>query len=178
MRLWHQELIPYLSSQHLNGQHRECCALRGDGWGRAHSTVNYVFDHNPMRLVNYHLLIIEEKIKRGHTGFERKWYDPWYRGKNCRSWSPIDLDYELFGMEGLIYSEHNATYLSECLANLRDKGYKVKYPELPVLVGEKLSIGTVQSVYWIGGNFFRIRLEESLGELEFAKDQLYRMKGY
>ena len=45
MRLWHQALIPHLPRQQLLGQHRECCALRGLGWGKPHATVNYVFDH-------------------------------------------------------------------------------------------------------------------------------------
>ena len=46
MRLWHQDLITKLSREHLLSQHRECCALRGGGWGRPHSTVNYVFQYN------------------------------------------------------------------------------------------------------------------------------------
>lgn len=33
MRLWHEVLIPKLPRQQLLGQHRECCALRGKGWG-------------------------------------------------------------------------------------------------------------------------------------------------
>ena len=34
MRLWHEELISKLPRQQLLGQHRECCALRGNGWGK------------------------------------------------------------------------------------------------------------------------------------------------
>lgn len=33
MRLWHQDLITRLPRQQLLGQHRECAALRGAGWG-------------------------------------------------------------------------------------------------------------------------------------------------
>ena len=43
MRLWHQALIPKLPRPQLLGQHRECCALRGNGWGKKHATVDYVF---------------------------------------------------------------------------------------------------------------------------------------
>ena len=50
MRLWHQDLIPKLPRPQLLGQHRECCALRGNGWGKKHATVNYVFDYSPYRL--------------------------------------------------------------------------------------------------------------------------------
>ena len=49
MRLWHQTLIPLLPRGQLLGQHRECAALRGAGWGRPHATVNYVF---PIRLTS------------------------------------------------------------------------------------------------------------------------------
>ena len=45
MRLWHESLISKLPRQQLLGQHRECCALRGNGWGKKHSVVNYVFEN-------------------------------------------------------------------------------------------------------------------------------------
>jgi uncharacterized protein (TIGR02328 family) len=54
MRLWHYKLIPYLPRQQLLGQHRECCALRGMGWGRKHSTADYVFKYEVHRLFYYH----------------------------------------------------------------------------------------------------------------------------
>lgn len=31
MRLWNEEIIPLLPKNQLLGQHRECCALRGNG---------------------------------------------------------------------------------------------------------------------------------------------------
>ena len=65
MRLWHEALIPYLPRQQLLGQHRECCALRGLGWGRKHATVNYVFEHHPAHLVAYHILVMEEMDNGG-----------------------------------------------------------------------------------------------------------------
>ena len=66
MRLWHQDLIPKLPRPQLLGQHRECCALRGNGWGKKHATVNYVFDYSPYRLYAYHRLIMEEMTARGY----------------------------------------------------------------------------------------------------------------
>ena len=39
MRLWHEELISKLPRQQLLGQHRECCVLRGNGWGKKHARV-------------------------------------------------------------------------------------------------------------------------------------------
>ncbi|MBQ5660996.1 MAG: DNA lyase, partial [Lachnospiraceae bacterium] len=51
MRLWYESLITRLPRQQLLGLHRECCALRGKGWGRKHATVDYVFTHLPEYLV-------------------------------------------------------------------------------------------------------------------------------
>lgn len=50
MRLWHQDLIWRLPRQQLLGQHREIAALRGRGWDKPHSTVNYVFQYSPYKL--------------------------------------------------------------------------------------------------------------------------------
>ena len=66
MRLWHQCLINRLPQHQLLGQHRECAALRGNGWGKRHATVNYVFDHSPYLLYRYHLLVIAEMESRGY----------------------------------------------------------------------------------------------------------------
>lgn len=60
MRLWHQSLISKLPRQQLLGQHRECCALRGKGWGKKHRTVDYVFKHSPEKLVAYHFMVMFE----------------------------------------------------------------------------------------------------------------------
>lgn len=59
MCLWHEALIPYLPNQQLLDQHRECCALRGKGWGRKHSTVDYVFTHPIEWLFIYRLKVME-----------------------------------------------------------------------------------------------------------------------
>ena len=80
MRLWHESLIPLLPRAQLLGQHRECAALRGAGWGRPHATVNYVFTHSPDKLYLYHALIMEEMEKRGYKP-DPLWKDPLYRGK-------------------------------------------------------------------------------------------------
>ena len=82
MRLWHEALIPQLPRPQLLGQHRECCALRGNGWGRKHATVDYVFTHSPYRLYAYHRLIMEEMADRGYN-VSPEWLDKNYRGKTC-----------------------------------------------------------------------------------------------
>lgn len=120
MRLWHEQLIPHLPRQQLLGQHRECAALRGDGWGRPHATVNYVFTHPPYKLYQYHLLIMQEMRRRGYRP-DPLWEDPLYRGKTaapyrsateCEATSPL-------------YPEHDADYLAECLDNLKQKGIEL-----------------------------------------------------
>lgn len=66
MRLWHEELISKLPRQQLLGQHREVAALRGNGWGKKHFTVDYVFKYSPYKLYQFHLLVMNEMISRGY----------------------------------------------------------------------------------------------------------------
>lgn len=116
MRLWHERLIPLLPRQQLLGQHRECCALRGVGWGKRHATVNYVFEYSPFKLFQYHQLIMDE-MKRRNYRIEALWENPLYRGKRA---SP----YPFLIKEALsipIYPEHHDAYLEECLFNLEGK---------------------------------------------------------
>ena len=129
MRLWHQALIPYLDKKRLLGQHRECCALRGKGWGKKHSVVDYVFKYDLAHLYEYHKLIMHEMTRRS-CNVDAKWYDKTYRG---RSLPPATMDeigvyVPLVGPEScwaykfMIYEEHNGQYLLECLLNLKAKG--------------------------------------------------------
>jgi uncharacterized protein (TIGR02328 family) len=120
MRLWHQNMIPYLSRQHLLGQHRECCALRGKGWGKKHSIVDYVFKYSPMKLFQYHFLVMEEMKKRKYKP-DVLWYQPKYRGKYIDQWDileDIPIDYP-------IYQEHDIEYYNECLYNLQKKNFDI-----------------------------------------------------
>jgi len=116
MRLWHEKLIQSLPRNQLLGQHRECCALRGKGWGKRHSTVNYVFEYSPYLLYKYHLLVMEEMNRRGYRVSE-EWFNKDYRGKNMERYD------NLIPMEVIspIYQEHNEEYLIECLENLENK---------------------------------------------------------
>lgn len=130
MRLWHQDLLYYLPRQQLLGQHRECCALRGAGWGRKHATVNYVFSYAPDRLVAYHWHVMDEMERRGYKP-DLIWGNVDYRGKTLgtqEDWVDGDM-VELWynspkGM--MIYPEHNDAYLQECLENLKSKGIEIE----------------------------------------------------
>jgi len=110
MRLWHHELLPFLLSQRILEQHLECCALRGNCWGKKHATVDYVFDHNPMRLFSYHKRVMYEFDRRGFHITE-EWRHPTYRGQHCSPWYMDDLDFE----STQPYTEHDDDYLRKCL---------------------------------------------------------------
>ena len=124
MRLWHQHLIPYLDNKRLLSQHRECCALRGKGWGRKHSTVNYVFEYDLSHLYEYHVIVMGEMLKR-HYCMNLSWYDRTYRGQNLPKSSLSEVGTFVAKIEELngstIYPEHDDRYLRECLLNLKSK---------------------------------------------------------
>lgn len=120
MRLWHEDLIEKLPRPQLLGQHRECCALRGKGWGKKHKIVDYVFTHSPYKLFAYHKLVMDEMKKRGYNVSE-EWEDKNYRGKKM---SPYD-NLEEIDISRPIYKEHDDKYLKECIENLKAKGIDI-----------------------------------------------------
>ena len=125
MRLWHQALIPYLDNKRLLGQHRECCALRGKGWGRKHATVDYVFKYTLSHLYEYHLEVMREIAKRlddRRFNVDGFWYGRTYRGKNLPKAALTEVGIYVYHRNGMIYPEHDDRYLKECLLNLKSKG--------------------------------------------------------
>ena len=131
MRLWHQDLIPHLPRQQLLGQHRECCALRGNGWGRKHSIVDYVFTYSPDYLVAYHYLVMDEMKNRGYHPDEI-WYERNWRGNSLGkqdNWTDKNILQTALNHTKLtkntLFIEHNQEYLQECLDNLKSKGIEI-----------------------------------------------------
>ena len=149
MRLWHQRLIHYLPRQQLLGQHRECCALRGKGWGKKHSVVNYVFEHPYSWLFYYHRLVLCEMSARVYK-FSYDWACENYRGTSLLYTDPNDPfvaeDFVILRKDKplsekaiwfwfnsstnadevqLVYLEHDDAYLLECINNLRSKGVEL-----------------------------------------------------
>ena len=120
MRLWHEKIIPLLPRNQLLGQHRECCALRGNGWGKKHETVDYVFLYTPYHLYQYHLLVMNEMEQRGYN-VSQEWKDKNYRGKNAKEYQNLKEE----SINKPIYKEHNDSYLSECLKNFEAKGIQI-----------------------------------------------------
>ena len=130
MRLWHQKLLPYLDRQRLLSQHRECAALRGKGWGKKHATVDYVFKHNPARLVAYHHLVMNEMERRGYHP-DTVWRSGAWRGATLGEsaedlWKKCRVDSVIYMLAAektgaMIYPEHNDEYLRECINLLKEK---------------------------------------------------------
>lgn len=122
MRLWHEELLYLLPRPQLLGQHRECCALRGNGWGKKHATVDYVFSYSPYKLYQYHRLVLDEMQRRDYHP-TAAWYIPEYRGKHCVAYSHLPS----IAQSTPIYPEHDETYLMVCLTNLKQKGIELNF---------------------------------------------------
>ena len=120
MRLWHEQMIPNLPKNQLLGQHRECCALRGNGWNKKHKTVDYVFLYSTYHLFCYHTLIMDEMNRRGYQ-VATEWRDKNYRVKIAESYCNL----EEVKTNNPIYIEHNEAYLQECIENLRVKGIEL-----------------------------------------------------
>ena len=120
MRLWHEQIIHLLPKNQLLGQHRECCALRGNGWNKKHKTVDYVFTYSPYNLFIYHSKIMDEMEKREYR-VSIEWRDKNYRGQKAESYSNL----EETNISTPIYKEHNSEYLLECIENLAGKGIKL-----------------------------------------------------
>ncbi len=121
MRLWHEKIIHLLPANQLLGQHRECCALRGNGWKKKHKTVDYVFAYSPYHLFMYHSLVMDEMEKRGYK-VSVEWKDKDYRGKIAKKYNNLEKKI----MDTPIYKEHNDEYLQECIENLKNKGIQLE----------------------------------------------------
>lgn len=100
--------------------------MRGKGWGKKHSTVDYVFKYPYYYLVWYHWKIIDEMEKRGYCP-DKQWDNLQYRGKNIindnSKFDELINSTELFVYYRYFnYPEHNEEYLKECIENLKSKG--------------------------------------------------------
>lgn len=117
MRLWHKDLIYYLSRLQLLGQWRECCLiarlLATKGFPN-HMLVNRVMDYDILHFYMYCINIHLEMKKRGYrSDFSR-----------LQEWIDIDLNQvanDLPKHEDLFAGWHDDIYLRECLYNLEEK---------------------------------------------------------
>ena len=119
MRLWHESLLPKLPRQQLLGQWRECIALLGNGWGRKHKTVDYVFTYSDRKLMKYTDKIFLEMIKRGYKPNVQCITDALMRRYDCDFRTAVNMFSNCY--DETSYPEHDESYLRECLENLRNK---------------------------------------------------------
>ena len=126
MRLWHESLISKLPQQQLCGQWRECIALLGNGWGRKHATVNYVFTHSESFLVGFAIKVCYEMLARGYhpnPKLIRQALMKRHSEQEVNDFIILGKDIAKRGIP--IYKEHNKEYLVECLNNLKNKGIEI-----------------------------------------------------
>ena len=127
IRLWAQDLISYLPSKkdykgcsnQLGGQHTEVRMILGSiaKYGKVnHATVNYVNKYSVSHLRAYGLLIIDEMIKRGFNVSQD------IINEYVNDAEALELYNEAKDSNKLIYKEHDAYYMMECLENLKGKG--------------------------------------------------------
>lgn len=128
MRLWHEDILRGLPQAQLLGLHREVCGLRGNAWGRSHSTVNYIWKYDFERLVAYHIKVMEEMIDRDFNVTD-KWFEYDYRGKNCGRKKDISKERVEEFLDKKVFPEHNDKYLKECIDNLYEKGCVCRFVE-------------------------------------------------
>ena len=123
MRLWHQSLLSKLPQKQLCSQWRECAALLGNGWGKKHSVVNYVFDHSESFLVAYSILVFFEMKRRGYNPNPKMMRNQLlkrYTREEVNKFIILGKDISRRGLT--IYKEHDNDYLKECILNLQNKG--------------------------------------------------------
>lgn len=116
MRLWHKDLIPFLSREHLVAQWRECSAICSNILSKGtpnHILVNKIMEYPIEHFVWYSMYVRLEMTKRGYKTMEyvaekyKKLYD---------SSTVLEVDYnELFS------DWHTDRYLMQCLTNLQEK---------------------------------------------------------
>ena len=125
MRLWHHLLLRALPGCLLRAQHRDCCALRGRGWGKRSPHTRYVHDHSFSFLVSYHRQVVQVMIARGFKP-DLRWMDPEYRGRFA---DRIPEDLCTWDGATIPYPEHTQAYFMKCVAVLRQKVLVKRIPD-------------------------------------------------
>lgn len=129
MRLWSEKLLKDLPNQQLIGQWREVIALLGNGWGKKHSTVDYVFNYPEEYLICFAWKVADEMEKKGYKPKRELIGEALLKRHNGNEIINISnkalklsksLKHNLFKIP--LYKEHNKKYYEECVENLINKG--------------------------------------------------------
>lgn len=112
MRLWHRELLPYLSDAQFKGQLRELVAIGKDLLQKGktnHILINRVMEYPKSDLAGYFMLYEEEYKKRYNKAFDKDIYLLFgVLSNNTATYPPFK-------------NWHNKEYLRVCMANLYEK---------------------------------------------------------
>lgn len=128
MRLWHIDLLTKLPQKQLCGQWRECAALMGNGWGRKHSVVNYVFTYPEEYLVAYSIYVMKEMLRRKyHPNHEVIFNSLLKRHTPADVITIVSKAEKLVENNSKLFNEHNEDYMMECLLNLKSKNIIIDF---------------------------------------------------
>lgn len=128
MRLWHKDLLAFLSSSQLLDQWRECCTIAGL-LAKEHTPDNYlvnrITDYDPEHFNRYVSLVIEQ-LRIRNCSISEATMDRFDR--DFRAWKsyvqsllPYEIDSVVVTPDHLFEGWHNARYLKQCYYNLQEK---------------------------------------------------------
>lgn len=81
MKIWSPKILTALPAPLLTALHRDCCRVRGSGWGKATTAGNkWLWNYTIRDFVDYHKIVISEMESRGWNP-DPQWKDEDYRGK-------------------------------------------------------------------------------------------------
>lgn len=117
MRLWHKDLISYLSRKQLIAQWRECCAIAGSIAKKGtpnHLLVNKVLSSRG-DFYSYCNIVVSELKRRNYKVSEKAM-------KTCFDNILASNNFETNSTNFEIFPDwHNNRYLKQCLFNLQEK---------------------------------------------------------
>jgi len=159
MKLWEPRLLRYLSDAQIKEQHKDCCYLRGQNWGKNCATVNYVFKYFYGTLYYYHLDVIAEIdyrnkynlwSKNKKLNINKNWKKITYRGDKLGHTRIAELPNFQYIKKELTFTfkEHDNTYLMENLHNLKYNTKKSKDIDLFHLFPFIKDIGYYDNHFW------------------------------
>jgi uncharacterized protein (TIGR02328 family) len=141
MRLWHKELIPYLPTQQLVAQWRECCLiaslLASDDHTPNHILVNPVTDYPPEHFELYCVLVYQEMAKRKFNITDEVCKKLEMHLRAWRIYLDSEVPWDCFLKDWNVESDiselfsdwHNQRYLRQCYYNLEEKYDRGGIPE-------------------------------------------------
>ena len=148
MRLWHYELLPYLSDRMLTVQWGELNNIFKEK--NDNKMVSYIYEYEPQQLLYYAGLVILEMQKRNIDIFSFKNINVYFRNSYPslalgRSEEFITTKILDMTQSGIKYKQnpfpkhHTNSYLLQCYFNIQEK-YCFKLPDITAEMYEKVTL--------------------------------------